>query len=40
MTLTIILGCFPLDLEPDRSKSDYPILNIVILGFFLHLEVF
>jgi len=24
MTLTFVLGCFPLDLGPDRSKSVYP----------------
>jgi len=40
MTLTIVQGCFPLDLEPYRPKSAYsPSFNNVILGFDPHKEV-
>ena len=33
MTLTLVLGCFPLDLGPYRSKSVYPYTVTVFLGF-------
>lgn len=41
MTLTLILGFFPFDLGPYRSKSVYPFLLVsVFLGFFFIFELF
>ena len=29
-TLTLVLGCFPLDIQPYRTMSDYSISQIIL----------
>jgi len=34
-TLTLVLGCFPLDIQPYRTMSDYSIFKINLFFFFV-----